>query len=84
MLLSDSQLGQDLWVMGLHPEPGFFVEAGAGDGVHLSNTKILEENGWSGICVEPNEMFAALQRNRTCHTDARALWVASGQEVLLE
>lgn len=33
----------------------FFVEAGANDGVQVSNTLHLEKNyGWSGICIEPN------------------------------
>ena len=31
---------------------GFFVDIGAWDGIYLSNTLLLMENGWSGICVE--------------------------------
>jgi FkbM family methyltransferase len=33
---------------------GFFVEVGALDGEHFSNTYLLEQQGWNGICVEPN------------------------------
>ncbi|KAK7076645.1 hypothetical protein SK128_015314 [Halocaridina rubra] len=42
---------------------GFFVEAGALDGVFISNTLWLERNqGWTGLLVEPNkESFQHLQ-----------------------
>ncbi len=33
---------------------GFFVEAGALDGLFMSNTKILEDLGWNGILIEPS------------------------------
>jgi FkbM family methyltransferase len=32
---------------------GFFVDVGAADGVRFSNTRMLAERGWSGICIEP-------------------------------
>lgn len=38
---------------------GFFVEAGALDGLFMSNTKILEDLGWNGILVEPAPKAAA-------------------------
>lgn len=35
---------------------GFFIEAGAWDGEHLSNTVYLETQlGWTGLLVEPNK-----------------------------
>ena len=38
----------------LDGEPGFFVEAGANDGVQQSNTLLLERTrGWRGLLVEP-------------------------------
>lgn len=47
---------------------GFFVDIGAFDGVQISNTCVLEQIGWDGICIEPlPEVFEALQQNRTCH-----------------
>lgn len=65
-----SQFGQDAFVVSMLEgmRNGFFVEAGAYDGVQGSNTLLLEQSyGWSGICVEPNDReFARLVRNRAC------------------
>lgn len=44
---------------------GFFVEAGAGDGLWISNTLLLERRyGWTGILVEPTSAFEQLKVNR--------------------
>jgi FkbM family methyltransferase len=38
----------------LGPGPGFFVEAGANDGIQQSNTLLLERTrGWRGFLIEP-------------------------------
>ena len=77
-LASKSQLGQDLWVLQKtgNLTGGFFVEAGACDGLHLSNTYLLEaEFGWDGICCEPNpRYFNKLLQNRQCNKDQRVLY----------
>jgi FkbM family methyltransferase len=59
---------------------GFFVEAGAGNGVEGSCTLVLERDyGWSGIGVEVNPSgYKRLQERRTCKTDNRALYSESG------
>jgi hypothetical protein len=45
-------------------DDGFFVEFGAWDGKHLSNTYRLAELGWRGLYIEGDETrFAELQRN---------------------
>ena len=67
-----SQYGQDHWVVEKvfpgRTKPGFFIEIGAGDGVLLSNTWVLEKNyGWTGILVEPTHKFTQLIKNRTAH-----------------
>jgi len=52
-----SQHGQDLFVIDHlnHRAGGFFIEAGAGDGIFLSNTYLLEKDyQWTGILVEPD------------------------------
>lgn len=69
-----SQIGQDKWVVeevfkGM--TNGFFIELGAGDGIQLSNTYVLETMfNWDGICVEPNTVsFEQLKNNRKCKID---------------
>ena len=80
-----SQIGQDLWILERtgHKKEGYFVEAGACDGIHLSNTYLLERDfQWTGICCEPNpDYFAALLENRSCHKDSRVLYDQDEQTV---
>lgn len=62
----NSQLGQDRWIVQrVFPgvENGYFVDVGSADGVFLSNTKVLEELGWNGVCIDP---FPENMTNRTC------------------
>ena len=65
---SYSQHEQDIWVVNKlkSKRNGFFVEAGAGNGIRLSNTYLLEtEYEWDGICVEPfKPNFEELVKNR--------------------
>lgn len=82
---SQSQLGQDVWVLERtdFKRNGFFVEFGATDGVALSNTWLLEKHfGWDGICAEPNPKFyRQLLENRTCTVDDGCIAASSGKEV---
>lgn len=49
----------------LGEEAGFFVEAGANDGLRQSNTLGLERSGWRGLLIEPiPELAARCRRNR--------------------
>lgn len=78
LLLSRSQLAQDLFVVSQAIPgdwPPYFVEFGASDGLHLSNTHLLErELGWQGIVAEPARIWqTALRRNRRCHIDSRCV-----------
>lgn len=62
-----SQNGEDclLWSFFGSRRSGFFVDVGAFDGIHLSNSYSFEENGWRGICVEAHpDYFPLLKRNR--------------------
>lgn len=72
-----SQIGQDLWVLRTlnYKRNGYFVEIGAMDGIHYSNTYLMEkEFGWKGIVVEPNPIHrSALKKNRTCKKEFRAI-----------
>jgi FkbM family methyltransferase len=83
---SYSQIGQDLSVLKHYEnkKSGYFVEAGASDGITLSNTYLLEKDfGWRGICVEPiPAVFDTLVKNRPnskCYKNA--LFSVSGKEL---
>lgn len=60
-----SQFGEDylLWEFFEHKLEGFFVDIGAFDGVHLSNSYSFELQGWNGICVEPHPVYFDYCRN---------------------
>lgn len=82
---SRSQFLQDLWVIyELGPvQGGYFVEFGAADGVHASNSLLFETRfGWNGILAEPARGWQpALKRNRKCHIDTRCVFSRSGETV---
>ena len=66
-----SQAGQDLWVIRDvfdFRTGGYFLDIGAADGIHFSNTYALEKYySWKGLCVEPNPAtFERLKKNRRC------------------
>lgn len=76
-----AQCGQDNWVLKKlgNKRNGYFLEAGAYDGVKNSNTYRLEkEYGWNGICVEPSRAYAALVRNRNCICENICIYCSEG------
>jgi FkbM family methyltransferase len=61
-----SEVGQDKWVLERvfpHVTNGYFVDVGSGHGTIGSNTRTLEERGWSGVCIDP---FPVHMEGRTC------------------
>ncbi len=75
-----SQQGEDQLLWGLVPNQttGFFVDVGAFDGKHLSNSLSFELAGWTGICVEPHpHYYRLLQENRPGSTNIHAACVES-------
>lgn len=50
-------------IIPLFKDPGTFLEIGAWDGEHISQTVELERIGWHGVCVDP---FARNFNNRSC------------------
>ena len=80
---SNAQLLQDLFVRhelkGL--QGGFFVEFGAADGIHLSNSWGLETQlAWRGILAEPaHSWHEQLKVNRSCAVDTRCVWNRTGE-----
>jgi len=76
-----SEIGQDKWVIGrMFPgvTNGFFLDVGSGHGTIGSNTKALEELGWTGICVDP---FPTYMEGRTCRMEKVVVSSAAGQVV---
>jgi FkbM family methyltransferase len=52
--LSYSQFGEDAVLQSLVPElPGRYVDVGAGDPIHGSNTYALYLRGWRGVLIDP-------------------------------
>jgi FkbM family methyltransferase len=89
MTASYSQFGQDRFVAESlfgGKRGGFFVEAGAGDGLWISNTLLLERQyDWTGILIEPTSAFAALERNRPhCICDNSCLAAEHKQVTMVE
>lgn len=75
-----SQSGQDEWVLSIIKDKGYFVDMGAFDGELFSNTLRLEENGWWGLCIEPNPInFELLKQNRKCYLSDKAIATYKGQ-----
>lgn len=77
-----SQLGQDTWVLTQlqGKRNGVFVDVGAHDGIHFSNTYLLErEYGWTGVCVECGNSYPQLQANRNARCLPHAAWRATGE-----
>jgi hypothetical protein len=76
-----SQMGQDKWVSEtVFPgvQNGFFLDVGSGDGTFLSNTKALEQRGWTGICVDP---FPRNMQDRSCQIFKDVVSSKSGERV---
>lgn len=76
-----SEIGQDKWVVEkMFPgvSNGFFVDVGSGHGTIGSNTKVLEELGWTGICVDP---FPTHMEGRTCRMEKEVVSSVAGQVV---
>jgi FkbM family methyltransferase len=80
---SQSQIMQDLWVLHELGERrgGFFVEFGAGNGITMSNTHLLEKRfGWTGILAEPNPTFhRRLRRERSAAIERDCVWARTGE-----
>src|SRR5262245_46898725 len=76
-----SQMGQDKWVSEeVFPgvKNGFFLDVGSGDGTIISNTKALEQKGWTGICIDA---FPRNMQDRTCQIFKAVVSSKSGERV---
>ena len=71
------QFGEDIAIYPILKdiEKGYFVDVGALDGVHASNTLLFEKLGWGGVAIEPHSgFFKRLDTNRQCITLNYAVW----------
>ena len=81
------QKGDDFLIWSLFPDesPGFFVDVGAFDGIHLSNSYSFELAGWIGVCVEAHpEYYQALEKNRPCSRNFHAACVRDNDQTSVE
>jgi len=73
-MTSYSQVFQDVFVHTLIGDTGYFLDLGAGDpeGGLNSNTLLLEQKGWDGICVDghahhiKNRVDASIRSSAVC------------------
>lgn len=75
------QFQQDLWValkVGHGKKDGYYVDVGAADGVENSNTNLLDQMGWKGVCIDP---FARNMQRRTCQVFQQPVFSESGKKV---
>lgn len=76
-----SQVGQDKWISeGVFPgvTDGFFLDVGSGDGVAGSNTFVIEQKGWKGICIDP---FPTHMERRTCQMFKDVVYSEAGKRM---
>ena len=75
------QFEQDLWVaFATAPgkKNGFYVDVGSADGSFFSNTELLDQMGWKGICIDP---FPTNMQGRTCQIFRQPVFSESGKKV---
>jgi FkbM family methyltransferase len=76
-----SQIGQDKWITEtIFPDvtDGMFVDVGSGDGITHSNTYVLEQRGWKGICVDP---FPTNVQARRCQMFREVVFSEAGRRM---
>ena len=61
---STSQCQQDLCVLEIFNKPGIYLDIGCQDPIKHSNTHLLEQRGWVGVCIDREE-FNFSQRSCT-------------------
>jgi hypothetical protein len=75
------QFGQDRWIVcTVFPgvSNGYFVDIGSGDGVRSSNSKALEDLGWTGVAIDP---FPTNWEGRTCRLFKEVVYGRKGEVV---
>ena len=82
---SKAQIRQDLFVLNElnFKKNGFFVEFGGADGIHNSNTFLMENRfEWDGIIAEPAKIYhEILLKNRKCKIEKKCIWNKSDKKL---
>ena len=76
------EIGQDKWVIEtMFPDvtDGYFVDVGSGHGTIGSNSKRLEQLGWTGICIDP---FPVYMEGRTCQVFKEVVFSEAGRPMV--
>jgi FkbM family methyltransferase len=63
--------------------PGIYIDIGSAHPIEYSNTYFFYENGWRGICVEPNPEFFALHKQLRPRDKAVNIGVSDGPSASL-
>ena len=76
-LKSYSQVCQDQFALKLIGKNGYFLDLGAGWDPSLvnSNTLLLEENGWSGVCIEGNFESAKIRKEYSIRAEVVSVYI---------
>ncbi len=84
--LAKAQINQDVFalVMSEFKKDGYFVEFGATNGIHFSNSWLLEnEFKWQGILAEPGRSWQKLlHKNRECKISNKCVWKESNEQLI--
>lgn len=69
------QWGEDRWITEnlTVPQRGVFVDIGAGNGVHGSNSRFFEDNSWTGLCIDPDPRNSEALARRRCRVQVCAV-----------
>jgi FkbM family methyltransferase len=74
-----------LWAVFDKQETGIYIDVGAFDGIHLSNSYSFEQCGWEGICVEAHpDFYPILAKQRPKAVCVQAACVGPGQGPTVE
>eukprot|EP00930_Biecheleria_cincta_P100985 TRINITY_DN9260_c0_g1_i6.p1 TRINITY_DN9260_c0_g1~~TRINITY_DN9260_c0_g1_i6.p1 ORF type:complete len:299 (+),score=49.11 TRINITY_DN9260_c0_g1_i6:75-971(+) len=68
-----SQQGQDLWAAQQFQQGGFYLDIGAHHANYMSNTRMLDDLGWRGMCIEPLIFKNRDWHKRSCEIVSSAL-----------
>jgi FkbM family methyltransferase len=78
---SYGQYQQDLWVALAEAhgkKDGYYVDVGSADGEFISNTFLLDQMGWKGVCIDP---FPKNMARRTCQVFKQPVFSESGKKL---